>query len=586
MPSQQMPSPLKTDISLSSLKSLKLKRPQGVPSFLSGHLSFKRRRTAVIGLDIQPGYIAAVRARMNGSVVVEQAAAVALPADTVREGEVLNQEALAGALRELFAGAGLDKHVRIGVANQRTVMRTLEVPPLSDQKELAAAVRFQAEDQVPMPLNNAVLDFRPLGVVDTPEGARQRVLLVAAQRDMIDKLLVATKAAGLHAEGVDLSAFALIRSLYRADRQQGENGPSGALYLNVGGLTNMAIAEGTTCRFTRVLARGLEAIASEVAERRAVPIDQARELLRRINLSAIGDDPHGSVALIGSEAQAAATALVPQADQQLAEAPAPVEEPGVHGGAGVAAPGEGEAGAGLMAVPDPTAEQGAQPAFEQPAAPAQVEAAGESGAEERPTLTVVGDAAEDTGGVAAGPPSVDAMHVVEGAAGAAEASPEGLQAGAAAPGAIGDPAAGVGEPGVADQIAAVPAETTGEQSEGVAAQPVAAQPVAAQPVAAPAVVEDLSDVRLVLESGVRDIAGEVRNTLDFYQAQEQGVPVAVVFLSGPALDIPGFGEMLEQNLGVPVHGETVSAISAEALSGISPQYLAIAAGLAIDEVGS
>jgi type IV pilus assembly protein PilM len=571
MPSQQMPSPLKNDISLSSLKSLKLKRPQAMPSFLSGHLSFKRRRTAVIGLDIQPGYVAAVRARMNGSVVVEQAAAVSLPADTVREGEVLNQEALAGALRELFAGAALDKHVRIGVANQRTVMRTLEVPPLSDQKELAAAVRFQAEDQVPMPLNNAVLDFRPLGVVDTPEGARQRVLLVAAQRDMIDKLLVATKAAGLHPEGVDLSAFALIRSLYRPDRQQGENGPSGALYLNVGGLTNMAIGEGTTCRFTRVLARGLEAIASEVAERRAVPIDQARELLRRINLSAIGDEPHGHVSMIGSEAQVA-TAVAPQADQPLAETSAPVGEPGTHGGAGVAAPGEGEAGAGLMAVPDASAEQGAQPAFEQPAAPASVEAGGESGAEERPTLTVVGDAPADAGGVAAGPPSVDAMHVVEGTAGAVEASPEAVQVGAAHD-ATGDPAAVVSDAGVADQTAAVPAETTGEQ------------PVAAQPVAAPAVVEDLSDVRLVLESGVRDIAGEVRNTLDFYQAQEHGAPVAVVFLSGPALDIPGFGEMLEQNLGVPVHGETVRAISAEALGGISPQYLAIAAGLAIDEVG-
>ena len=86
--------------------------------------------------------------------------------------------------------------MRVGVANQRTVLRTLELPPVTDRKELAAAVDFQAQDQVPMPLNNAVLDFHPLGIVDTPAGPRQRVVLVAAQRDMIERLLAAVRRRG------------------------------------------------------------------------------------------------------------------------------------------------------------------------------------------------------------------------------------------------------------------------------------------------------------------------------------------------------------------------------------------------------
>ena len=126
---------------------------------------------------------------MNGSIVAEHAASLALPADAVRDGEVMDTDALADALRELFAASKLGKHVRVGVANQRTVLRTLELPPVTDQKELAAAVTFQAQDQVPMPLNNAVLDFHPLGIIDTPAGPRQRVVLVAAQRDMVERLL-------------------------------------------------------------------------------------------------------------------------------------------------------------------------------------------------------------------------------------------------------------------------------------------------------------------------------------------------------------------------------------------------------------
>ena len=66
-----------------------------------------------------------------------------------------------------------------------------------------------------MPLESAVLDFQPLDVVDTAEGPRQRVLVVAARRDMVERVLTAVRAAGLRPEGVDLSAFAMIRALYQ-----------------------------------------------------------------------------------------------------------------------------------------------------------------------------------------------------------------------------------------------------------------------------------------------------------------------------------------------------------------------------------
>ena len=140
----------------------------------------RRAGADVVGLDIQPGFVAAVQVRVNGSILAERAAALPLAADTVRDGEVTDVNALSNALRELFSDSGLSKRVRVGVANQRTVLRTLELPPLTDRKELAAAVAFQAQDQVPMPLSNAVLDFHPLGVIDTPSGPRQRVVLQQA----------------------------------------------------------------------------------------------------------------------------------------------------------------------------------------------------------------------------------------------------------------------------------------------------------------------------------------------------------------------------------------------------------------------
>jgi type IV pilus assembly protein PilM len=233
----------------------------------------------VVGLDIEPGYVVAVESR-PGRIAVERAAAMAIAADVVRDGEVLDVATLAGGLRALFTENRLPRRVRLGLANQRIVMRTIDLPPLKDPKQLASAVRFQAQDHIPMPLDQAVLEYQSLGIVQTPEGERSRVVLVAARRDMVERLLQATTQAGLRAEGVDLSAFAMIRALYRP----GVDDASGALYLNVGGMTNLAIALGTTCVFTRVVAAGSESMATELAERRGLTLEHSRAWLRHVGL--------------------------------------------------------------------------------------------------------------------------------------------------------------------------------------------------------------------------------------------------------------------------------------------------------------
>jgi type IV pilus assembly protein PilM len=249
---------------------------------------------SVVGLDIEPGYVAAVESRPGG-VEVERAAAAAIPSGVVRDGEVLDVDALAGVLRDLFGASKLDRRVRIGLANQRIVMRTIDLPPLTDPKQLASAVRFQAQDHIPMPLDQAVLEHQSLGVVDTPDGKRSRVVLVAARRDVVERVLAAARSAGLRPEGIDLSAFALIRALQRPAA-----GPGATLYLNVGGLTNLAVAVSTLCVFTRVIGAGSESMAAELAERRALTLEHASGWLKHVGLQAPADELEGNPEIISA----------------------------------------------------------------------------------------------------------------------------------------------------------------------------------------------------------------------------------------------------------------------------------------------
>jgi type IV pilus assembly protein PilM len=243
------------------------------------------------GLDIEPGYIAAVESRAGGTAI-DRAAVMRLAPGVVREGEVVDIETLAGNLRELFAEHKLSKRVRVGVANQRIVMRMVDLPPLQQPKEIASAVRFQAQEQIPMPLDQAVLEHHSLGMVETPDGPRTRVVLVAARRDMIDKLLAATRMAGLRPAGIDLSAFAMIRALHRPGTDDA------TLYISIGGMANLAVAVGSTCVFTRVVTHGTESMAGELAERRGLTLEHAHGWLKHVGLLLPIDEVDGDPEIV------------------------------------------------------------------------------------------------------------------------------------------------------------------------------------------------------------------------------------------------------------------------------------------------
>src|SRR5262249_47602974 len=130
-----------------------------------------------------------------------------------------------------------------------------------------------------------------------------------------------------------------------------------------------------------------------------------------------------------------------------------------------------------------------------------------------------------------------------------------------------------------------PAQVTSDSS--VAAAPASAEPQVTEPVAQPelsAPREPEIDVRPVLVAGVREIAGEVRNSLEFHRSQDGGGEVSTVVLSGAALQIAGFADALRAELTVPVLVQTVDLGDAAAASSVAAERLAVAAGLAIEEL--
>src|SRR5204863_4024830 len=157
--------------------------------------------------------------------------------------------------------------VRLGIANNRIGVRTFEIVGIEDPKQLANAVRFRAQEALPIPIDEAVLDYQVLGEGVNDEGEpTRRILLVVAYRELIDRYMDACKKAGIGLVSIDLEAFALLRALQAPQDGVGSD-PSAALVAVAIGhqRSTFAVSDGRICEFTLVLEWGGAALNVAIA---------------------------------------------------------------------------------------------------------------------------------------------------------------------------------------------------------------------------------------------------------------------------------------------------------------------------------
>jgi type IV pilus assembly protein PilM len=245
-------------------------------------------RTA-IGLDIGTSGVRAAELSFGKSgITLEKFGQVALPEGSVRDGEVINQDAVADAVKQLWAHTKFSgKKVVIGVSNGKVIVRQVDLPWLPHD-ELKKALAFQVQDYIPIPVDHAVLDFLPLEEYESEHGARMlRGLLVAAARDMVMSSVAAVQAAGLTPTVVDLTSFAVLRAL-GAQPHLAEGAGQVEAVVDVGAtVTNIVVHEGGIPRFVRILLMGGSDITEAVAERMGVPTEQAETVKQQVGLAGL-----------------------------------------------------------------------------------------------------------------------------------------------------------------------------------------------------------------------------------------------------------------------------------------------------------
>jgi type IV pilus assembly protein PilM len=145
-------------------------------------------------------------------------------------------------------------------------------------------------------MDEAVFDYQVLGPVETGAGPRTRVVVVAVRRETVERLVGVVRAAKLDLVGIDLSAFAMLRSLDVPPAGD----PEAVLYANVGGLINLAVASGRSCLFTRTAPGGLESLAFTLADQCSLTLEHARQWLQHVGTGAPVEEIEGDARIVAA----------------------------------------------------------------------------------------------------------------------------------------------------------------------------------------------------------------------------------------------------------------------------------------------
>ena len=236
---------------------------------------------ARIGLDVGSTAVRAAELTEGSPPTVVRAAQVPLPVGAVENGEVRDVPAVSEALRELWTRGGFkSRKVWMGVGNQRVVVREIALPAMPE-KELRQSLGFQVQEFIPMPVDEAVLDYHLIEEREIDGRQMIRLLLVAAQKAMVDTLVATATGAKLEPMGLDLVPFALVRAVGASGAGMELESTGGEAIVDVGAhVTNIVVHATGETRFVRILPSGGRDITVAIARGLSVE-DAVAERLKR-----------------------------------------------------------------------------------------------------------------------------------------------------------------------------------------------------------------------------------------------------------------------------------------------------------------
>jgi type IV pilus assembly protein PilM len=237
--------------------------------------------TAYFGLDIGSSSIKAVASTLRGtsSFQVDNVGLVVNPAGSIDFGSPVIVEKLKVAVKQLLSESKIkEKRVVVSIAESKVYSRILTMPLMSEA-ELASAIKWEAEQFVPIPVSEVELDFSVITNNLAGEDKKMLVYLVAAPKKYLQSMVDFLTSLGLEPIAIESEMVAVTRALTYGVAN------STTLIVHIGAMSSvLAIVDGSSLTFSYVIESGGVALTRALSQSLSLPLPQAEEYKRTYGL--------------------------------------------------------------------------------------------------------------------------------------------------------------------------------------------------------------------------------------------------------------------------------------------------------------
>lgn len=233
---------------------------------------------SLLGLDIGSHSIKLIEIAHDGTnKILLAAGSIPTPPKALSSPLPADHEAVAFVIRQLMKETGVKtSSVALALPESQVFTRVIEVPTLST-RELSSAINWEAEQYIPLPLDQVNIDYSILRDAKETGTDKMDVLLVACPKTLLEKYLSIVEMAEL----IPIAAESEIISTSRSLAGSVANIKGAVLLASLGALTtDLAILRGGIIAFTRSISAGGEALSRALVSGLDFNASQAEEFKR------------------------------------------------------------------------------------------------------------------------------------------------------------------------------------------------------------------------------------------------------------------------------------------------------------------
>ncbi len=237
--------------------------------------------TRILSLNLgnQTVGLAEFKIGQDGGLILSSHQTRELLADPAADSTRLAQSKL--VLDEMVQGASLKgAKVNYAVSAQSVFTRFVKLPSVGEE-QVDQIVTFEAQQNVPYPINEVVWDYQ---LVDSGDPAQVEVVIVAVKSDLLDDINAAIEDAHLQTTLVDVAPMAL----YNAYRYNYSDVDGCSLIIDIGARTTNLIFIEPNKVFSRSIPNGGSTITQAIARDFNEPFGVAEERKKRDGFVSLG----------------------------------------------------------------------------------------------------------------------------------------------------------------------------------------------------------------------------------------------------------------------------------------------------------